>query len=549
MGERIVFDPSVYYKYDEIVQLLRQWAEEYPNLTNLYSIGKTYEGRDMWLIEITNKETGCADNKPGYYVDGNFHAGEVTGSAVCLYTINHLLTQYGKDDEVTRLVDETSFYILPRVSCDGSELYLTTPTMLRSSTRPYPFEDEQPGLHMKDINGDGFITQMRIEDPNGDWKVSDKDPRLMVRRQPDDVEGRFYRVYLEGEIKDYDGFEVKMAPSKYGLDINRNSAANWQPEHKQRGAGPYPFSEPETRNIAEFLLKHKNIAGIQSYHTTGGIHLRPCCTKPDSQMPPMDVRAYKEIGERGKEYTGYPHVNTYEGYVGGKGPGLSGVFMDWTYEHLGITTFSTELWDLLGRAGVERKDFASFRKRTAKQIEEDALKILKWNDEVLNGEGFIDWQPFDHPQLGKVEIGGWKTKFVRQNPPPQFLPEECEKNMRFTMVHMKALPKLAIAEAKAEKVGEGFYKITVVVENRGYLPTSGSQMAQKLKTVSPVKVSLCVPDEAEIAFGAQETELGHMAGWSKKKAEWLVRANSGSEITVKAVSDRAGKKSTTIVLD
>lgn len=545
----ITFDPSVYYKYNEMVTLLNQWAQEYADLAKLYTIGQTYEGREMWMFELTNTATGCAESKPGYYIDGNFHAVEVTGCATAMYTINYLLTNYGKCETITRMVDETTFYILPRVSCDGAELYLTTPMMLRSSIRLYPYHEEQPGLHMQDINGDGHILQMRLRDPNGKWKVSAQDERLMIPRQPDDVQGAFYNVYIEGEIKDYDGFEIKMAPNKYGLDINRNAPANWEPEHKQPGAGPYPFSEPETRNIAEFILAHKNIAGIMSYHTAAGVHLRPSCTLPDPKMIPQDVKAYKEIGEKGKQYTGYPHVNTYEGFLGGKGPGLKGVFMEWTYEHLGITTWSSELWALMARAGIEVKDFHSFfRDRTPQQLEEDGLKILKWNDDILAGEGFVPWHPFEHHQLGALEIGGWKAKYVMHNAPHKLLEEECHKNMMFTFVHAQALPKLTIADVSIDKTADCFYKVTVVIENRGYLPTAGSKLAEKIKTVEPVKVLLQLPQNAILAFGEEEVDLGHMEGWSKRKAEWLVKASTGTEIVVKANSDRAGKSKQNVIL-
>lgn len=543
---KLQFDPSVYYQYDQLVTFMNQWSTDFPELTKLYSIGKTYEGRDMWLIEITNKATGCGDEKPAYYIDGNFHAGEVTGCAVAMYTINHLLQNYGKDKEVTHMLDTFVIYVLPRVSCDGAEMYLTTAMTLRSSTRPYPFEDQQPGLFIKDINDDGYITQMRVEDPNGNWKVSQKDARLMLRRQPDDIEGTFYRLYNEGEIKDYDGFEVKDAVRLYGLDINRNSPVNWKPEHVQKGAGPYPFSEPETRNIGEFILSHKNIAGMMSYHTTSGVHLRPSAQVPDSKMNPIDVKMFKEIGARGSEFTGYPHINTVEGFVSSP---QTGIFMDWAYENEGILSWSTELWDLMQRAGIEIKDFKAFRKKqTFKTEEENGLKLLAWNDKELNGKAFIPWTTHEHPQLGKVEIGGYKMKFFRQNPPHKFLEQECQKNMLFTFVHIKALPKLAIGEVKIAKTGSSFYKITASIENRGYQPTSGTGIAKQFKKIKTVTAILDLPAGAEVVVGKNELDFGHLDGWSKKKAEWMVRAESGTEITIQANSDRAGKCYKTITL-
>lgn len=543
---KIKFDPSKYYKYDEMVTLLKQWHDQYPDLTKLYSIGKTYEGREMYLMEITNQQTGASDDKPGYYIDGNFHAGEVTGCAVAMYTINHMLNKYGTDTDMTYIIDNFVVYILPRVSCDGAEMYLTTPMMLRSSTRPYPFAEKQPGLHIEDINGDNYITQMRIADPNGSWKISEKDERLMVPRQPDDIEGDFFRLYDEGSIEKFDGFEIKKA-TYYGLDINRNSPVNWKPEHVQKGAGPYPFSEPETRNVGDFILAHRNIAGLMSYHTTSGVHLRPSAQIPDSKMNKLDVKMFKDIGERGKEFSGYPHVNTVEGFVSKP---QTGIFMDWAYEVEGILSWSTELWDLLQRAGIEIKSFKEhFKNRTVRFNEAEGLKLLEWNDKELDGEAFIPWKKYDHPQLGEVEIGGFKMKFFRQNPPEKFLEEECQKNMEFTFVGIKALPKLVVSKADCQKVGTSLYKVTAVIENIGYQPTSGTNLAQEISKISTVKVELEMPEKAQVVIGKNEQDLGHMEGWSKKRIEWVVKAEQGTEIAICANSDRAGKVKSVLNLE
>ncbi|MGI6344784.1 MAG: M14 family metallopeptidase [Bacillota bacterium] len=542
---KVAYNPAKYYTYAEYVELLNQWHAAYPEMTRVYSIGKTYEGREMWLIEITNHATGCADDKPGYYIDGNFHAGEVTGSAVALYTANYLLENYGKKDDVTYLLDHRSFYILPRVSIDGSEVYLHTPYIPRSSIRVWPFEEEQDGLHAEDMNGDGWITQMRIKDENGDWKVSEKDPRLMLRRGPDDFGGEYYRVYMEGKLVNFDGVEVTMARPKWGLDINRNSPANWEIDSKQRGAGPYPFSEPELKAVADFIISKKNLAGAMSYHTSGGVHLRPFGTKRDDRMPGRDADYYKTLGARGEEFSGYKQVNTFEGYSMGRP--LYGLFMDWVYEHRGLLCWSTELWNMAATAGVEKTDIRSMRNKTPQEIEADGLKLLEWNDKELNGEGFIPWTPFNHPDLGEVEIGGWKTKYVRQNPPPKYLEAECDKNMRFTFVHALALPEIGIRKVKVEQVGEGLYRISAGVINKGYLPSSGSDMAARINVTQPVEATIA-GEGINLPVGKEKIEIGHLPGRAEKKVEWLVQAPAGSKLTITAHGHRAGKATVEVEL-
>src|SRR5438477_8716776 len=136
-------DFSHYYKYDEIRDFLDDVAREYPKLVSVSSIGKSYEGRDIILATLTNRETGPATEKPAYWIDANTHAGEVTGGAVALYTIWYAASQYGQDEQVTRLLDDHALYILPRIAVDGVEKYLTTPHSLRSSTRRYPYEEDR----------------------------------------------------------------------------------------------------------------------------------------------------------------------------------------------------------------------------------------------------------------------------------------------------------------------------------------------------------------------------------------------------------------------
>src|SRR5690606_17461322 len=120
---------------------------------------------------------------------GNIHAGEITGCNVALYTADLLLHGYGSDNDITTLLDTRAFYIAPRVQPDGAELYLTTPITLRSSVREWPEVDDDEGLTPDDINGDGLVVQMRVQDPTGEWRVSEHDNRLMVKRRPDELTG------------------------------------------------------------------------------------------------------------------------------------------------------------------------------------------------------------------------------------------------------------------------------------------------------------------------------------------------------------------------
>lgn len=545
-GLNITFDK--YHSYDEIRKFLQDCVREYPDLCRIECIGKSYENREILMIEITNKKTGRGADKPGIYADGNTHAGEVTGAEVILYTIKQILEGYGKDDRITRLVDTRVFYFIPRITVDGSEYYLTTPYMLRSSLHPWPKDvDDKPGLIPEDIDGDGKILQMRVKNPDGAWKISEKDPRIMVRRRPDELGSPgdvYYDVFMEGTVREYDpDVPVKPAPGKYRLDFNRQYPTNWALPVRQPGSGDYPFSEPEMKAIGDFYLAHPNIVSSMAYHTSGGVLLRPLCTKADRALDERDLAIYRAIGEIGQEVTGYPCKSVFEGFTWNQEKPEVGSDLEWAYETLGILAFETELWDMRGRAGIPQRSLQQMKSLTEKDREEDALKLLKWNDEQMGGKLFSDWKPFRHPQLGDVEIGGWEPKMGRQNPPPSLLEDECRRNAEFTLTRAAVAPRLVIEKAKSEALASGVYKVDAVIKNEGYLPTHVTFQALKVRQAKPVKVTL---SGADLVSGKAEQEVGHLGGRAgggdnKVKLTWVVRAAKGSVVTVTAVTPRAGR--------
>ncbi|MBT6149971.1 MAG: carboxypeptidase, partial [Gemmatimonadetes bacterium] len=481
-----------YLRHDELTAQVQQFEREF-DVAHLESIGTSHEGRDIWALTITGD--GDPLDKPGFLVDGNIHGSEVTASATALYFAWTLLSGYGKDETITRLVDGTAIYVIPVISPDGVELVLSGTGWVRSGTRMYPHEEERPGLHMSDVDGDGRILSMRMEDPGGGWKISTQDERLLVPRRFNDHGGTYYRVFPEGLITDFDGVEVGMAPAKQGLDFNRNFGANWQPEAKQSGAGEYPMSEPETRALAAFVTAHPNICGVHSLHTGMESIIRPPSTQTDKQMPPEDLRRIWEIARLGVEETGYILFSDYK--LNDDVYAIHGDFGCWCYEFLGLVAFTVELWDLRARGGRDYLELSEMnKKRDLDGLEEVEAALLRWNDETLDGEGFTDWYAFEHPQLGAVEIGGWR-RLLRNNAPERLLEETCAKETRFLLAHAQASPRLHAEFHEVEALGDGVYRIAVAVRNDGYLPTQVTEQAQMMKYVRPVEARI------EPAAGAQ----------------------------------------------
>lgn len=547
---------DTYYRYDELTRILHAFAEEYPHLVRIESIGKSYEGRDIWLLTVTNFATGPADEKPALWVDGNIHASEVSPSSACLYLIHRLTREYGSHEKITRCLDTRAFYVCPRVNPDGAEWALADkPKIIRSSTRPYPY-DEDPigGLVTEDIDGDGRMLMMRIPDPNGNWKKHPDEPRLMIRRDPDEVGGEYYRILPEGRFDEpFDPAILTIQPKKEGLDLNRNFPAHWRQEYEQDGAGPYPTSEPEVRAIVDFIAKHPNITGGVTFHTWSGVLLRPYSHQPDDAFPAEDLWTYQKIGAKGTEITGYPNISVYHDFKYHPKEYISGVFDDWMYDHMGVFAWTVEIWSPQRQAGITDYKFIDWYRE---HPVEDDLKLLKWSDEVLGGRGYVDWYPFEHPQLGKVELGGWDMLYAWRNPPPEFLEKEVALFPDWLVWHLLISPKLAVYEATVEPLGDALYKVRLVVQNTGWLPTYITKKALEKKLVRGVIAEIELPDGATLQLGKPREELGQLEGraykpsaanvWNadptddRAKVEWVVHAPQGGTVRLTARHERAG---------
>jgi murein tripeptide amidase MpaA len=543
-----------YFTNDELDSILKDWATRFPSLFSFANLGESYGKRPIWLVTLTNQATGTDLSKPAVWIDANIHATEIAGTTTALHILNTLLEGYGQDPRLTRLLDTSTFYVVPRLNPDGAALAMSSqPRYVRSGVRAYPWEEKDNGLHDQDIDGDGRILQMRIPDPNGDWKVSTLDPRLLEKRGPAEQGGIYYRLLPEGRIEDYDGYVIKLARPPEGLDFNRNFPFEWRPEGEQQGAGPYPTSEPEIKAQVDFISRHPNINFALTYHTFSRVLLRPYSTRPDDSMETNDLWVFKKIGEIGTQLTGYRCVSTFHDFKYHPKEVTTGGFDDWLYDHLGAFTFTVELWDMPTEAGI--KDYKFIEWYRSHPHAED-LQILKWADENV-GEGvYVDWYPFQHPQLGPVELGGWDEMYTWRNPPPALMGAEAERNTPFVLALADMLPHLSIHTLQVDDIGVNQYHINLVVENTGFLPTFTSEQGKKRQAVRPVRVELELPESVSLVNGKRRVELGHLEGRSNKldvatlwkgsptdnraRAEWVLRGLPGAVITISVISERAG---------
>jgi hypothetical protein len=230
-------------------------------------------------MEITNPDTGPALEKPGFYIDAQIHAEEHATSATALYAIWYLLTRYGTDPEVTRLVDQQVFYIIPRINPDGAEYALKAPYHPWCGNGRYlPGEERLDGLVAAGHRRRWLHRQYARPRPQGRMEERAR------RAAPDGAArtGRGGRRILPHLSRGPDprlmtACDVKIEMPQADGNMNRNFPINWSPQ--EYGAGEYPFSEPEAMGMARLILDHPNICGMCAYHTHGGIILRPSMMK------------------------------------------------------------------------------------------------------------------------------------------------------------------------------------------------------------------------------------------------------------------------------
>ena len=554
------YDPRRYYSYAELTAYLEAVAEAHPQWCRLERIGESPEGRAIWLMALTDRARGEAEAKPAYWIDGNTHASEVMGSAACLHTIDYVLRNLGEPGVAELLVDR-ALYVAPRINPDGAEYCLHHEHYVRSARRLYPDPHAAPGLVEEDVDGDGDVLQMRMEAADGAWRVSAHDGRLMLPRRPWDGDdaGPFYHLWAEGHFDEEAAGDPRLPmleQDPHGLDFNRNYPNDWKPQSKQHGAGPYPLSEPETRAVVEFFGDHPNIGGALTYHTYSGVLLRPFTAKADTEMPAFDLATYELFGARCEELTGFPCKSVFHDFRYDPTAHITGVFDDWVYEHVGVHCYTMELWSPWKHAGLDfSDDFLRFwRGRT----EEDELALLRWNDEALDGACFERWRPFDHPQLGPVEIGGWRWMYSFRNAPAHMLPEEVEPSVRFTLDHARALPRPRV-ELEVEALGDGLFRVEALLRNDGYLPTHITALGRDSGLARPLHLEIELSEGLRLEEGLRKQRVEHLSGHGNttvpffgsqsykgktlghlRRHRWLVRGEAG-EVTVSWWGDRIGR--------
>lgn len=553
---KVRLDFNRWHDYAELKEDLRGLEKAWPKFLKYSSLGTSHGKRDIMLVTINNPDTGPETGKPAMFIEANVHGNEIQGAEVCLYTIWYLMENYGRIDRITKLVDERVFYILPSVNPDGRDHFLHG-TGAGARTGHVPVDDDNDGLFDEDgdddLNGNGVIEQIRKHVPGqGTHRPSARDPRIMEPVPPGQV-GDYIMLGSEGIDNDGDG-RVNEDPVG-GYDPNRNWASNWQPNYIQGGSMDYPFQLPEAKAVNDFLMSRPNIAGVQSYHNSGGMLLRGPGAQWQGEYPRADVLVYDELGEQGERMLPfYRYLVIWSGLYT-----VHGGFIDWTNDGLGIVSFSNELWN--GGQYFQSPELQAQQRDPNSPIS-GQLGQYFFDDMLEFGDQYINWTEFDHPQFGKVELGGWKKTQGRV--PPRFMNEELShRNMAFTLFQADEMPQMKAGETTVEAVGGGVYRVRVDFSNPKFTPTILAKAAEN-HVVRPDLITVEGPMEIIAAgwvpnkFRPGATELIDQAeleriqvrtgapGRSTRTLEYLVRGTGTMTITYDSV--KGGKATATVAV-
>ncbi len=251
--------PSVgYLSFAEGEKRLVALARQNSALLQLTSIGTSPGGRKLHMLTIASPGKVQPEARPAVFLGANIVGFHNTGSQAAVAFVEKLLSRK-EEATVKRLLETRTFYIAPMLNPDAHDGLFTAPRFRRSSNAGQLDRDLDGFLNedgFNDLNQDGKITMMRIADPNGEWLVDGKDPRLMRRADPLKGETGKFLLLTEGDDDDKDGQFNEDGPGGYRPD--RNFAHGWNDSDPE--SGPWPSAQPEAKAVMDFLIAHRNVA-------------------------------------------------------------------------------------------------------------------------------------------------------------------------------------------------------------------------------------------------------------------------------------------------
>ncbi|KAA9355250.1 M14 family metallopeptidase [Larkinella humicola] len=526
-------------QYSSSAQLatrLKALTSRYGALTTLQSIGKSREGKDVWLLTVGR---GTAAQKPAIAIVAGVQGAHLAGTELAVQLAEKLLAASGQDS-VARLLDSKTFYIFPSVNPDAQEQFVAKPRYERTGNGADTDDDRDGRLNedpFEDLNKDGLITQIRVEDPTGTFIPSKDDPRVLVKADPAKSETGRYLVISEGTDNDKDGAFNEDGAGGVALDKN----FTFDYPFFTPGSGEMPVSEPENRALLDFLYKAPNVYAVFTFGPYNNLSEAPKFdrTKTARRIITGILEKDAPVGDQvSKLYNSQTALKDAPPM-----PPTKGNFAQTAYYHYGRFSFSTPGW-WVPKATASADTTKG--KSTPKPSDNDDVKFLKWADANNVREVFVNWQPIEHPDFPgrKAEVGGI-APFAKLNPPVSFLNEIADKHLKFMTAFVRQMPVIDVVNLRTESLSGGLTRVTAQVINRGLLPT-GSEIGDRVRFVPKMKIELRTSNGQTVVSGRKRILRSPMAASESMEVTFLVSGTGRA--TLEAGNVMTGLKSIDITL-
>lgn len=542
-----------YLDFDELTAWCQALQAAHPAWVKLEEAGQSRQGRPIWLLTLTAQTEGQQD-RPGFWLDAGTHASEFTGVSAALYAASRWVEALAQGQpEALRWFSRNAVHLMPCISPDGFDAMCKGEPFLRSSLRPPREGQARHGLEQQDLDGDGAVRWMRWRHPAGPLVQDEEQPLLMRRRTLEDKPQDAFFMAVEGLFLDWDGVRWVQAPRRYGLDLNRNFPGSWAPFSMfGMDGGLYPLSEPESRAAVEAVAARPFIAAALTNHTYTGCLL----TQPYRDNSPLgqgDIDLMEALAQEATRGTGYRVFKVHPEFTYDPKAAIVGVWADTLATVFGIPGYTLELWDPLAWAGVDHPKPLDFLMRP------DLENLRSFFGRCAQEPALVrPWKPFDHPQLGPVEIGGLEYLRTVRNPPEALLAKECEKGFQIADRLRRSLPQVQ-ARLTCQPLGESLWSVTLVLENQGYLSTEGLAHGAQVGACPATSARISLPPGARLVQGQAHQTLEHLQGWGvagvsgvrnpiypslgarghRAAARWLIQGEG--EVQVTWTAGRAGR--------
>lgn len=528
------FAQSSYSTHAQLSTRLKTLSSKYATTVKLESIGKSKGGKDIFALTLSK---GDASNKPAIAILAGADGAHLAGTEVAL----QLAEKFVASDSLAKVLESKTFYIIPSINPDAQEQFSAKLKFERSGNDVDTDDDRDGRLNedpFEDLNNDGQITWMRIEDPTGAYIISKEDSRVMVKADPSKGEVGKYILLSEGIDNDKDG--VFNEDGVGGVNIDKNGTYDY-PFFTQ-GSGEYAASESETKALLDFLYTTKNIYAVFTFGPANNLSE---ATKFDKSktLKRIVTGILEKDASVGEQITKLYNMQT--GLKDAPAmPQTKGNLSQTAYYHYGRLSFSTPTW--WAPKVTATKDSTKKEVKDIKASDNEDIRFLKWADAQQLKGSFVSWQKINHPDFPNqtVEVGGI-APYAKMNPPISYLNDATDKHIKFFKAFASQMPDVQILNIKTESVSAGLTRVTVQVTNKGLLPT-GSEIGDRVRWVQKVRTEVKTSSSQTIISGKKVNLRGAMSAGESQEYSWLI-SGSGN-ITIEAGNAMTGIKTVSVAL-